>query len=76
VISFNGKPVKNLKGLVQMVEKCKEEFLKFDLEYQQVYARTSFWLICFVGYLLSLSRGKRGNKGSYFFIESLIIILK
>ncbi|KAJ3700597.1 hypothetical protein LUZ61_004302 [Rhynchospora tenuis] len=36
VISFNGKPVKNLKSLVQMVEECKEEFLKFDLEYQQI----------------------------------------
>ncbi|KAJ4761465.1 protease Do-like protein [Rhynchospora pubera] len=36
VISFNGKPVKNLKSLVQMVEECNEEFLKFDLEYQQI----------------------------------------
>ncbi|XP_078175048.1 protease Do-like 9 [Carex rostrata] len=36
VLSFNGKPVKNLKGLVQMVEKCKEGFLKFDMEYQQI----------------------------------------
>ncbi|KAF3329156.1 Protease Do-like 9 [Carex littledalei] len=36
VLSFNGKPVKNLKSLVQMVEKCKEGFLKFDLEYQQI----------------------------------------
>jgi PDZ domain len=30
VISSNDKPVKNLKGFVQMVEKCKEEFLKFE----------------------------------------------
>ncbi|KAJ1696131.1 hypothetical protein LUZ63_004643 [Rhynchospora breviuscula] len=36
VISFNGKPVKNLKSLVQMAEECNEEFLKFDLEYQQI----------------------------------------
>ncbi|XP_015061554.1 protease Do-like 9 [Solanum pennellii] len=36
VLSFNGEPVKNLKSLASMVEKCKDEFLKFDLEYQQV----------------------------------------
>ncbi|QHO28097.1 DEAD-box ATP-dependent RNA helicase [Arachis hypogaea] len=35
VIAFNDKPVKNLKGLVTMVENCDDEFLKFDLEYQQ-----------------------------------------
>ncbi|KAJ4772148.1 protease Do-like protein [Rhynchospora pubera] len=36
VISFNGKPVNNLKSLVQMVEECNEEYLTFDLEYQQI----------------------------------------
>lgn len=36
VLAFNGKPVKNLKSLASMVESCEEEFLKFDLEYQQV----------------------------------------
>ncbi|XP_043706041.1 protease Do-like 9 isoform X2 [Telopea speciosissima] len=36
VIAFNGKPVKNLKSLAGMVENCEDEFLKFDLEYQQI----------------------------------------
>lgn len=36
VLAFNGKPVKNLKSLVEMVEKCKDKYMKFDLEYQQV----------------------------------------
>ncbi|KAF7819619.1 protease Do-like 9 [Senna tora] len=36
VLAFNGKPVKNLKSLVSMVESCEDEYLKFDLEYQQI----------------------------------------
>ncbi|KAH0775107.1 hypothetical protein KY290_012244 [Solanum tuberosum] len=36
VIAFNGKPVKNLKSLANMVEACKEEYLKFDLDYNQI----------------------------------------
>ncbi|PHT26163.1 Protease Do-like 9 [Capsicum baccatum] len=36
VIAFNGKPVKNLKNLANMVEACKEEYLKFDLDYDQI----------------------------------------
>lgn len=36
VLAFNGKPVENLKSLASMVESCEEEFLKFDLEYQQI----------------------------------------
>ncbi|XP_077237808.1 protease Do-like 9 isoform X2 [Tasmannia lanceolata] len=36
VLAFNGKPVKNLKGLASMVETCNDEFLRFDLEYQQI----------------------------------------
>ncbi|XP_060172491.1 protease Do-like 9 [Lycium barbarum] len=36
VLAFNGEPVNNLKSLASMVEKCNDEFLKFDLEYQQV----------------------------------------
>ncbi|KZV39694.1 protease Do-like 9-like [Dorcoceras hygrometricum] len=36
VLGFNGHPVKNLKSLARMVEECNEEFLKFDLEYQQI----------------------------------------
>ncbi|XAR50151.1 Peptidase Do [Bertholletia excelsa] len=36
VLAFNGKPVKNLKSLASMVESCDDEFLKFNLEYQQI----------------------------------------
>ncbi|XP_072994722.1 protease Do-like 9 isoform X2 [Typha latifolia] len=36
VLAFNGKPVKNLKSLATMVEKCNEEFLQFNLEYQLI----------------------------------------
>jgi esterase/lipase superfamily enzyme len=36
VLAINGKPVKNLKSLANMVENCDDEFLKFDLEYDQV----------------------------------------
>uniref|UniRef100_A0A2N9G649 Protease Do-like PDZ domain-containing protein n=1 Tax=Fagus sylvatica TaxID=28930 RepID=A0A2N9G649_FAGSY len=36
VLAFNGKAVKNLKSLATMVESCEDEFLKFDLDYQQI----------------------------------------
>ncbi|XP_052195218.1 protease Do-like 9 isoform X2 [Diospyros lotus] len=36
VLAFNGKPIKNLKTLARMVESCDEEFLTFELEYQQI----------------------------------------
>ncbi|PIA40426.1 hypothetical protein AQUCO_02500253v1 [Aquilegia coerulea] len=36
VLAFNGEPVKNLKDLASMVENCHDEFLKFDLDYQQI----------------------------------------
>lgn len=36
VIAFNGKPIKNLKSLANMVEACKEEYMKFDLDYDQI----------------------------------------
>ncbi|KAK8918261.1 Protease Do-like 9 [Platanthera zijinensis] len=36
VLAFNGKPLKNLKSLATMVENCKDEFLQFDLEYEQI----------------------------------------
>lgn len=36
VLAFNGKPVKNLKNLAEIVENCDDEFLKFDLEYEQI----------------------------------------
>ncbi|EFJ16952.1 hypothetical protein SELMODRAFT_154815 [Selaginella moellendorffii] len=36
VLAFNGTSVTNLKHLANMVESCKDEFLKFDLDHQQV----------------------------------------
>ena len=36
VLPFNETPVRNLKHLANMVEKCTDPFLQFDLEYQQV----------------------------------------
>ncbi|PKA48877.1 Protease Do-like 9 [Apostasia shenzhenica] len=36
VLGFNGKPVKNLKSLATMVENCNDEFLQFDLDYEQI----------------------------------------
>ncbi|TYH99619.1 hypothetical protein ES332_A11G078900v1 [Gossypium tomentosum] len=36
VLAFNGKPVKNLKSLANMVDNCNDEYLRFDLEYQQI----------------------------------------
>eukprot|EP00249_Psilotum_nudum_P010395 c22518_g1_i3 orf=508-2871(-) len=36
IMAFNGVAVKNLKHLAHMVEMCKEEFLRFDLEYEQI----------------------------------------
>ncbi|KAM7511445.1 hypothetical protein LguiB_010320 [Lonicera macranthoides] len=36
VLAFNSKPVKNLKSLVSLVENCKDEFMKFDLDYEQI----------------------------------------
>ncbi|KAL6524411.1 Protease Do-like 9 [Orobanche hederae] len=36
VLAFNGQPVKNLKSLAQMVKSCNDEYLKFDLAYQQI----------------------------------------
>ncbi|XP_022862937.1 protease Do-like 9 [Olea europaea var. sylvestris] len=36
VHAFNGKHITNLKSLASMVESCEEEFLKFDLECEQI----------------------------------------
>jgi hypothetical protein len=36
VLAFNGTPVRNLKHLANMVETCDGQFLRFDLEYQQI----------------------------------------
>ncbi|KAI9121159.1 hypothetical protein K1719_008192 [Acacia pycnantha] len=36
VLAFNNKPVKNLKSLASMVESCDDEYMKFDLEYEQI----------------------------------------
>lgn len=45
VLGFNGKPVKNLKSLATMVESCNDEYLKFDLDYDQV-PQPSFPVLC------------------------------
>ncbi|XP_056684411.1 protease Do-like 9 isoform X1 [Spinacia oleracea] len=36
VLAFNGNPVRNLKSLASMVDSCEEEFMKFDLDYDQI----------------------------------------
>ncbi|GMJ04232.1 degradation of periplasmic proteins 9, DegP protease 9 [Hibiscus trionum] len=36
VLAFNGKPIRNLKNLANMVDSCKDKYLRFDLEYQQI----------------------------------------
>ncbi|KAL1541522.1 Protease Do-like 9 [Salvia divinorum] len=36
ILAFNGQPVKNLKSLASMVERCNDEYLKFDLEHQRL----------------------------------------
>lgn len=46
VVAFNGKPVKNLKSLAAMVESCDDEYLKFDLDYEQVRLYFSICLVC------------------------------
>ncbi|KAF3582627.1 hypothetical protein DY000_02033973 [Brassica cretica] len=36
VVAFNGKPVKNLKCLAEMVENCEDEYMEFNLDYHQI----------------------------------------
>ena len=36
VRQVNGKPVRNLSDLTKKIESCKDQYLKFDLEYDQV----------------------------------------
>ncbi|KAG6547502.1 hypothetical protein Mapa_010950 [Marchantia paleacea] len=36
ILAFNGTAVRNLKHLANMVENCEDQFLRFDLEYQQI----------------------------------------
>ncbi|CAH8385117.1 unnamed protein product [Eruca vesicaria subsp. sativa] len=36
VLAFNGKPVKNLKCLAEMVENCEDEYMEFNLDYNQI----------------------------------------
>ncbi|XP_050223892.1 protease Do-like 9 [Mercurialis annua] len=36
VLAFNGKPARNLKSLANMVECCTDEYLKFELEHDQI----------------------------------------
>ncbi|KAJ4712285.1 Protease Do-like 9 [Melia azedarach] len=70
VLAFNGKPVKNLKSLANTVENCDDEFLKFDLEYDQVHCitlsslsahRTPVFGLCYI--LKETVWGSLDNKG-------------
>ena len=36
VRQVNGKPVRNLSDLTKKIESCTDQYLKFDLEYDQV----------------------------------------
>jgi hypothetical protein len=45
VLAFNGTSVRNLKHLANMVENCRDQFLRFDLEYQQVNFHVIFSLV-------------------------------
>ncbi|CAF2082224.1 unnamed protein product [Brassica rapa subsp. narinosa] len=36
VVAFNGKPVKDLKCLAEMVENCEDEYMEFYLDYHQI----------------------------------------
>jgi hypothetical protein len=45
VLAFNGTSVRNLKHLANMVENCGDQFLRFDLEYQQVNFHVIFSLV-------------------------------
>ena len=48
VVAFNETPVRNLKHLANMVEKCTDPFLRFDLEYQQVIFYMPGCAFCYV----------------------------
>ncbi len=41
VHQVNGKPIKNLSDLTKQIEGCKDEYLRFDLEYNQVFIAAS-----------------------------------
>ncbi|KHN01751.1 Protease Do-like 9 [Glycine soja] len=56
VLAFNGKPVKNLKSLDNMVESCDDDYLKFDLEYQQVFSHCPIPIGSFFSVSLMLNR--------------------
>lgn len=36
VLKFNGTPVKNLRQLAEMAMSCTEQYMRFDLEYNEV----------------------------------------
>lgn len=41
--------MKNLKNLASMVESCNDEFLRFDLEYQQVFHPSPLHIVYLFG---------------------------
>lgn len=46
VHQVNGKPVKNLSDLTRQIEGCEDQYLRFDLEYNQVRGALSQILPC------------------------------
>lgn len=48
VHQVNGKPVKNLSDLTKQIEGCTDQYLRFDLEYNQVWAVLLWLLSCLV----------------------------
>jgi len=48
VHQVNGKPVKNLSDLTRQIEGCEDQYLRFDLEYNQVWGALSQIVPCSV----------------------------
>jgi hypothetical protein len=48
VLQLNGKRIVNMRDLVAAVDSCREEYLHFDLDYNQKVAEAGGWsLLCF-----------------------------
>ena len=57
VLAFNGKPVKNLKCLAEMVENCDDEYMEFSLDYDQVLFSLMVSLTLYLAFQLKLFGG-------------------
>jgi hypothetical protein len=79
VLAFNGVHVKNLRHLADMVENCEDEFLRFDLEYQQVVsfipcsmvATLNLLVLCSNYYYLILFKALKCDMGVFNFYRLL-----